>query len=498
MSRSTTASAAGTISRRRLIGAAFATAGGTVAAPWLTGCTGSQEPGQGVASGGGETTGAVTWWDQFRPLTTLFEEELFAPFTAAHPGVTVERREMDGPSMGQALQLGRRSNQLPDVHSLAGLDGSPASLVGAGWFQPIDEFVDVEGSPVGELLLDGIHRFDGRVYTVPVFSSRWHDAIPWLNTELCERADVDPETSPGSWDAFRAALQQLRGAGGDDVHPMVIGAKDPSYLASLLNRLAQTAGAAGAVDPRTGEYAYASEPYLQAMEWLLSLQTDGLLHPSSASMDTRDARARWAAGEAAVYPWGPWFIGGLKVQEPEAVERGVGVWHIPTVDGSDPVLYSEPPGGTFWVSSQAQRAQLGAELMLRLVDPEFQRSLASAMDQPPVLTEVVADAEVHPTYRTNVEYMAADVRMAPVPQVRNPAVSAVLAEMGEVTPGLGQIVQAALTDGSSDWRSALTTFAEQMTAERERAIESVAGDGAEVGVEDWRFEDWTPGEDHQQ
>ncbi len=61
---------------------------------------------------------------------------------------------MDGPAMGQALQLGRRSNQLPDVHSLAGLDGSPSSLQGAGWFQPLTD-VDGDASPVGDFLLDG-------------------------------------------------------------------------------------------------------------------------------------------------------------------------------------------------------------------------------------------------------------------------------------------------------------------------------------------------------
>lgn len=252
------------------------------------------------------------------------------------------------------------------------------------------------------------------------------------------------------------------------------------------------------MDPRTGEYAYTTDPYLEAMEYLLSLQQDGLVHPSSASMDTRDARARWAAGEAAVYLWGPWFIGGLTVQDTAAIERGVGVWQLPTSDGSPPHLYSGPPGGTFWVSSKAVHARLGAQIMMSMVEPGFQRMLAGAMDQPPVLTEVVAEADVHPAYRRNVELMAESVHMAPVPQVRNPDVSRVLAEMRQIDPGIGQIVQAALTDSSSDWRSALQTYQDAITAERDRAIEAVTADGATVSVDDWRFEDWQPGQDHQQ
>lgn len=497
MEHGTIGQVAGSAFSRRGFVTGAGVAGAAVASPWLVGCTGSQEPAAPAADGGPDT-GTVTWWDQFRPLSALFEEHLFTPFEEANPGVLVERREMDGPAMGQALQLGRRSSQLPDVHSLAGLDGSPSSLQGAGWFQPLGQHVDVAASPVADRLLDGVHRFGGEVYTVPVFSSRWHDAAPWLNTELVEQAGLDPEQGPASWDELRAALRTLREGTGDDVHPLVVAAKTPTYLTALLDRLAMSAGAVGPIDWRTGEYAYASDPYLQAMEMLLSLQQDGLVHPSSASMDTRDARARWAAGEAAVYPWGPWFIGGLKVQDTAAVERGVGVWSLPTADGGPAQIYSGPPGGTFWVSSQAGHARLGAEIMMAMVQPEFQRRLAAAMDQPPVLTEVVAEADVHPAYRRNVELMAETVFMAPVPETRNPDVSRVLAEMRQIDPGPGQIVQAALTDAGSDWRGALQTYRDEITAERDRAVESVTGDGGTVSVDDWRFEGWVPGQDHQQ
>lgn len=488
----------GTVSRRRLLGAAAGLAGAVTAGPLLAGCTGSGEPEPSQDPGGGPTTGTVKWWDHFRPLTTLFTEQLFEPYQDSHPGVTIERRELDGEDLGQAVQLARRSNQSPDVHSLAGLDGSPAALAGAGWFQPIEDFVDLAGSPVADQVLDGLHRFGGKAHSFPLFSSRWHDASPWLNTELLAKADVDPDTSPASWDDFRATLQTLKQNLGDEAQPIQFPGKVPGYLGSLIEHLAMSAGSPGPFDPKTGEYLYGSQPFLDAFEFLLSLQADKLVHPASGAMNPRDGRARWAAGESAIYPWGPWFIGGLKVQEPEAVERGVGVWRIPSQDGSPPVIYSNPPNGTFWVSAQAKLPKLAADVMFSMLEPEFMKRLAEAMDQPPILIELVAEADVHPAYRTNIEYQTADVRMAPMPQVRNPDVSDVLVEMRPVDPDLGTIAQAVLTGSTSDYAKALNGLTESMTAERDRAIETAAGKGAEVSVEDWVFADWQPGEDYQQ
>lgn len=493
MSRSATGLLARPVSRRHALGLGAA----AVVTPWLAACTGSGDPGESTPPGGGALTGEVTWWDQFRPLTGLFTDEVFTPYAAAHPGATVARRELDGPALGQALQLARRSSQSPDVHSLAGLDGTPAALVAAGWFQPIDDFVDIASSPVADRLLDGIHKFDGKVYSFPVFSGRWHDAVPWFNSALVQGAGLDPADQPRSWDDFRSTLRTVTQQAGDGVQGVVVPSKVPVYLNSLVERLAMAAGSPGTIDPRTGAYTFDSQPFLDAMEFLVSLQKDGLVHSGSASMDTRDARSRWAAGEAVAYLWGPWFIGGLKVQEPAAVQRGVGVWHIPTPGGGSPMIYSPPPAGTFWVSSQAKLPKLGADVMLSMVEPEFLKKLAGAMDQPPILDELVAQADVEDAYRTNVEYMASDVRFAPQPQVRNADVSKAMVEMRPVNPTLGEIAQAVLTGADPNYTAALKTLNGAMTTERERAVTAAVDKGAQVSLEDWVFSDWQPGQDYQ-
>lgn len=480
------------ISRRRFIG----TSGAGVLGAVLAGCTGGGQSSQETSGAGG----ALQWWDQFRPLTDLFENELFATYTKEHPDVTVERRQMPPPDLGQALQIGRRSNQLPDVHSVAGLGSSEAALVREDWFQPIGGLADFAGSPVGDLLYDGVHRFGGEIYGFPTFSGRWHEHAPWFNTALLEQAGVDPEEQPETWDDFRAVAGRITSGTDDGVFGMVVPMKEAPYLDTLVNKLAMTAGAPGpgGVDWATGEYVLDSQEYVDAIEFLVSLQTDGVIHPASASMGQRDGRARWAAGQAAIYPWGPWFIGGLLVDEPEAVERGVGVWHIPTPETARNFIYEGPQPGTFWVSAESQQAEVAAELLLQMTTREFQAKLAAAMDVFPAVIDVVADADVHPAYARAASYFQEDVRFGPAPEVGNPDVSRVISEMRDVHPDVGEIAQSVLTGSSSDIKGALSRYSDEMSAERDRALKVVQDDGGEVDLNAWVFSNWDPSTDYDQ
>ncbi|WP_165362825.1 ABC transporter substrate-binding protein [Promicromonospora panici] len=478
--------------RREFLGAVGV--GGLTAV--LAACTGGGQSAREAA----QDDGTLQWWDQFRPLTGMFEASLFEPYMQANNGVTIERRQMEGPDLAQAIQVARRSNQMPDVHSLAGLQATPAALVSEGWFQSIGAHADFEGSALGDQLFDGIHRFDGEVYSVPLFSGRMHEATPWVNTELLGQADVDPAESPATWDDLRAAAKRITDRTG--VHGLVVPLKEVEYLKTLVTALAQSAGAPGTVgwtvDWRTGEYVYDSQPFVDALEFLVSLQADGVVHPSSASMGARDARARWAAGEAGIYLWGPWIIGGLMVDEPEAVERGIDAWSLPGAETTRNPIGRGPGTGVFWVNKDSQQPEVAAELLLQMSSREFQLQLASAMDQPPALVDVVAEADVHPAYARNIEHLAKDVRISPVPEAGNPSTWRVAAEMQDVHPDLGEIAQAILTGSGGDIKGELTKLNDAMNAERDRAIEAVSSEGADVGLEDWVFENWDPATDYDQ
>jgi multiple sugar transport system substrate-binding protein len=477
------------------------TAGGVaLGLPFLNACTGGGQSAEKASSPAGEPTGPVTvqWWDQFRPLTELFEQKLFAGYHKDHPNVTVKRRQLDAPDLAQALQLAKRSNQLPDVHSTAGLTTTAAALVANGWFQPIDDFFDIDSTPLKDFVYDGIHRFDGKLYTFPIFSGQWHDSTSWVNTALVKQAGLDPEKSPATWDEYRAALRTIDQKTPDKVHGLLLPMKDTAYLGGKLNAFAQMAGAPGETDWKTGDLVLASDPFHQAMEFLLALKADGVLHPASTSLGPRDARARWAAGEAALFPWGPWFIGGLMVEESPAVKRGIAAWQIPAPTTQRGKVYVGPSTGSFWVSSQAKNPRTAADIQSRMATPDFAKQLAARMDQPPILIDMVAQADVHPAYKQNIEYFKQDVLMQPVPQVRNGDVAKVLAEMRDVHPDPGEIVQAVLTGSTTDYKAAFKQYADKATAERDRAITVAKKKGAQVSGDDWVFDNWEPGRDYTQ
>ncbi|MGP9539157.1 ABC transporter substrate-binding protein [Brachybacterium sp. AOP43-C2-M15] len=456
----------------------------------------------GACTGGGGSAeesprakdGILRWWDQFRPLTETFENELFAPYTEESSDLTIERRQLDAADLGEALQVARRSGQMPDVHSNAGLGATPAALISQDWFQPIGDHIDVESLPVAEEIYDGVHRFGGDLYSVPMFSGRIHDATPWVNTELAEQAGVDPDSSPGTWDEFRAAAKQIT----DETvaSGFVLPQKDTQFLDGFVSWIAQSAGAPGGIDWTTGEYQFATRPFVDAIEFLKSFQDDGIMHPSSPSMGPRDARARWAAGEIGIYMWGSWIIGGLSVDEPESIERGIQAWSIPRQDSTRHMLTRGPGAGQFWVAADSPYAQEAAELLAAMCGEEFQAALAGAMDQPPALLSAVEGADVHPAYTRMVEHFTEDVRIAPVPESGNPATWRVVAEMTDIHPNVGEIAQSYLSGATDDLQGELTAYYDAMNAERERAVESVAAQGEDVGLEDWVFSNWDRSADY--
>lgn len=479
-----------TIGRRQVLGASGA---GAVALA-LAACTGGGQSAR-EASEAPVGDGTLQWWDQFRPLTGTFEDELFDPFMSENSEITIERQQLDPQDLGQALQIARRSSQLPDVHSLAGLDSSPAALLSNGWFQPIGEFADFESTEIADQLLDGIHRFDGELYSVPMFSGRWHENVPWYNTALMEAAGIDPAEEPATWDELRDITRRVMD--GADTEGIFVPGQDPAYLNQLVTRLAQTAGAPGTIDWTSGEYIQDTQPFLDTFEFLKSLLDDGLLHSASPSMGPRDARARWAAGEAAIYPWGAWFIGGLMVDEPEAVERGISCWHLPGPENERNTIYSGPPGGVFWVSADAREPEAASQLLHRMSTREFQAALARAMDQPPAMLEVVEEADVHPAYAECISFFEDDVLIAPSPEAGQPGVWRVAAEMRDIRPHAGDLLQSMLAGEDVDVKGGLTHFRDAVSQERDRAIESVQKD-AEIDLGAWVFENWDPTRDYEQ
>lgn len=442
----------------------------------------------------------VQWWDQFGPLVPL-HETLWDAYTVEHPEVRLEYTELNPAEMGQALQLAFRSGQAPDVHTLVGLDVPPSQLVAQGWFTPLTNF-NADTPLLRDALFEGATIFDGQVYSFPIFSPRQHETTLWFNRAMMEEAGFDPEVGPRTWDEVREAASAITESGNGRTYGLLLPIQLADRMGNHVGDLAEIAGFPGAAGLNgsfnwsTGEYNDGATSIVQAIEFLLAFQEDGSLHPASSSLDAREGRVRWAAGEAGMFFDGPWNAGVLQLNYPEVID-GIGVARIPVPDINQPsYTYSGPPEGIFWVSSQSEQPEIATQILQLLTSDEYYIGLAEQMDQPPLDLSAVERANVHPIYRRTISYFLDTVRLSPNPLLKNPNVAQVYAEMRAVNPNLGEIVQGVFSGGVRDLEATLQGYADQLSSERERAIQVVQDRGVEVSLDDWAFTNWQPGEDY--
>lgn len=453
-----------------------------------------------TGAGGPRSTGAakgLSFWSHSPNLEPL-NKRMIAAFAKAEGGVPVEYSYHETATMGQALQLAKQSKQLPDVTTNVGLSLPAPALVREGWFQPV-QLTDEARAYLDEHveLVEGIHVFDGKVYTFPGFSTKQYFTVNWFNTELVERAGLDPDGPPETYDEFRAAcraVQQSR----EGVSAWVANLGQPGRLGEQIHFLAQAAGFEGenGFDYRTGRAAFDSDPYVTAIEFLLSLQKDKLLMPGSTSLIDNQARSRWAAGAAGYFFDGPWCPGVVK-SDLAAFSDKVGSGPMIRPERGTPVsVYRGPQAGAAWVTATSGNPEAAGRFLSSFASDTYAEGIAEGMGQPPADLGAVDRVDVHPAYRKAMGWFARDCFVGPVPVGKNPETAKVLAEEKDIAPGLPEIVQGAFSGDVTDVRKALRTYAGKRAAERERALEVAVSKGAEVSAEDFAFPDWKPRTDH--
>jgi multiple sugar transport system substrate-binding protein len=434
-------------------------------------------------------TSTVQWWDHFQPLLAL-HDDLIAQYTAAHPEVTVEHQVMNPADMMQSLQLAFRGGQAPDITTIPDSLAVISQLLQSGRFAPLTDAVVLDKPFQTEALFNGMHIIDGKVYSFPTFSFRWHATALWFHKAMMEAAGYDPEIGAKTWDEISDAARKMTK---DGKYGLLLPLQFTGRMEAHLREMAQLAGGVGPIDWKTGEYAYASDAFVDSVEFLLSFQKDNTLHPASSSLDARQGRVRWAAGEAGMFLDGPWNSGSLLNIDPVALD-GIGVQSNPT-NGANGTVHLMPAVGTFWVTSDAKDPENASGLLSLMTSDEFYVALAERMDQPPLDLSAVERANVHPSYKTVIAGYKDSVRLAPEPLIRNPDIAQVYAEMRTISPGIGEIIQGVFAGAVPDVRQVLQDYQDAMTAERDRAIKVATDNGATVSVDDWAFPNWQMGKD---
>lgn len=434
-------------------------------------------------------------WDQFKPLKAA-NEHVFAEFEKAHPNVKIEHTIYNPAKAAQALELAFKSGTLPDL--TINLTGVPtAALIHAGWFVPIDKYVNVRKNKlVAKNLYPGMEVFNGHVYSVPIQSLRWSNSI-WYNKALLKKVGITSSSQLSTYAQVEKAAKEITQQGGGSQYGIVLPIKFVQRMTNIINEFAEAAGSAGPINWKTGAYEYNSPQYVQVIKFLLAFKKQGSLYPSSINIDARQARARWAAGNIGMFPDGPWNAGSIKGYFSNFVPN-VGVAWVPKPSASSPgTVYATPPNASYFLTSQSKHPKLAAQFFKYIITQSYYRDLAKAQDQPPLDLGAISQVSgVLPSYKKINSIYAKHVLIEPVPQIRNPAVSDVLANMTEVHPNLGEILQGVFSGQVTNIKGALEAYNQAMTNARKQAIQAVQAKGKEVSVNDWVFPNWNPKKDY--
>lgn len=472
-------------SRRSVLGGSLLGAGTLLAPGVLAAC--------GSTSAEGSGGKPLRFWDNQVELQEM-QKDWLKSFSDETDIATDYTYNADPTKMIQALQLAQQSKDLPDIFTNV-LALPLGALVEDGWIGEIT--ADVSALPE-EAVVNGISSLDGKVYGLPMFSSRVYTAATWFHQNLAKEADIDPANPPATYDDFRAACKRIK-ARGNEVAPLTMALSLASRTQELIEDQAQAAGFPGAegVKFESGEYAYDDDGYITAIEFWKSLLADRYVLAGSDTTAAGTTRVKWAAGEAVFFFDGSWNPGGLNTTAPEALES-LDVGPILRPGTEEIRTYRGAPSPQYFISANTPNPEGANQLLGTFFSDEYQRSLADNMSNPPLVeSDAVEKSSSVPAYKRAVEYMAETVLMGPESTVRNPDMAKVDAELKPVNPTLGDIIQGYLGGSIPDLKKALKGLNDAENKNRDEALKAAKKKGAKVSEDDFAFSDWKPGQDYE-
>lgn len=428
----------------------------------------------------------LQWWDHFLPIAPLHQQIWDA--NEAKTGVKVQYTQYDPAKQNEALLLAFRSGQCPDVFSMTFAGNPEPSMYKDGWFSPLAITKDQLPPAIQKTLFEGYTMFDGKIYSFPTMNVLNHNVPLWYHKSMMTENEI-----PSSFAEARDVAKKITQKSGGKVFGVVLPLSFTVRMNASIDDWMYACGGPGPIDWKTGNYMYDSKYMYEVFDFLTGLKDDGSVHPSSVNLDMRQARERWAAGEAAMLFDGSWNIGVVK-NNFAAIIDDIGVAEPVRFDASKPyTIYRDPPKGTFYISSQSKAVKEATEILMQLTSADYYIKLAERMDQPPLDLSAVQLANVHPTYKKVIDIFGKTMAYRPNPLLRNLAVGDVYAEMRDVHPNPAEILQGYYAGAIKDWKKELVKYNDAMAKERNRAIKKVQDAGGKVSLDDWVFSNWEYG-----
>ncbi|MDZ5078312.1 substrate-binding domain-containing protein [Nesterenkonia sp. HG001] len=360
----------------------------------LTGCGGSAAAEGHVIRIAYQQFGSGTLWEDW--INAAAER-----YTSQHPDRIVElvpivAAENDYYTKNELLMSSPRTS--PDV---AYADTFILlSDVGAGYLQPVDEFVEQWGDwqEIAQASRDAVKAEDGLTYAVPTHTDT--RAI-WFNKEVFAQAGLPEEWAPQDWAEILEAARTIK-AELPDVAPMVIySGKPQGEKASMQGFEMLLYGTASTLyDEDTSRWVIGSAGFLESLQLLETVFEEELTLSLAQNLDPNISETIYSRllpeAQLGMVIDGSWvsqnWVEGGTSPWPEWTET-MGLARMPTQHGQDPGFVTLSGG---WCLTLPEYSS----------DPEIAFSFIEALCE----KDVMVDFTIANNYITVREDVAADER----------------------------------------------------------------------------------------
>ncbi|MED4455136.1 sugar ABC transporter substrate-binding protein [Metabacillus fastidiosus] len=419
-------------------------------------------------------------------------------FMKKHPNIKVEVTFAQGNNFNDTLLALASSNDLPDVFQPT-TKFPLNTLVENDWVQPLDGLLPNDFKnrfPEGSFA-EGINTSDSKIYSFPRIIGKKGQAF-FYHTDLLKEAGLDPNQPPKTWAELLEKSKQIVKKI-DGVYGLVIPLNDQagSTALSLGSSLQPTLDTTG-FDYQKGQYDFNSPNVVKAIDYLLQLKKEGVIHPNSYTQSLTDSQGVWANKQAAFMINAHHFV---RVSEFELGSvKDYDVTKVPVPE--EGIQYSQlATSADFnaYISSTTKHKKEAALLIDWLSSPEyFEKQVTEDLLLSPIpnLKEIINN----PALENLAEVYEETVIERPIPESDKGAfeVKKIESTLPAPQPDFNQIVQGALVGELKDWKGQLKELTDAYNARFEQAIEKAKSGGTDVSTDKFTFPDFDGTKDYIQ
>lgn len=321
--------------------------------------------GAGSTSPGGTTT--LTMWG--RSDNEGFLPDLVDAFNASHDDITIDLTLVPAEQVAQKFTAAAAGGASPDLVSLD--VATVPQYATAGWLRDVTAEADAldyrdELSP-SHLELATV---DDHLYALPFTADV---SVLYYNKGLFERAGLDPETAPATWDEIRADAQAIAALGDGSTGYYFSGACAGCMAFTLLPYVWAQGGDVLSGGGDAAGATISPNPALEStLELFHGLWADGVVDGQSTTDTGADQFGPFFSGTAGMFVNGSYPYATLVNEYPD-VDFGMTV--VPSQDGGSSAAYTG--GDSIAVTTAAVDADAALSALTWFTD-EGQRTLAEA------------------------------------------------------------------------------------------------------------------------